>query len=162
MNGPAHRAVAVATWLAAAPHLGVTHPGHLAAGTAIALACGHGHLSPDADSNTVAPLLARLIPGGHRGVLHLWAVPLAIGWAAPLTGVYSWQVLAVALAWASHIAADAICGEVPIAPRTRGGWHRAGLSLATGGAFERRVATPAAILAAAWCALAIAMQAAGR
>jgi hypothetical protein len=152
VNGRAHRAVAVATWLTAAPHAGVTHPGHLAAGAAIALACGHGHLSPDADHPAVAPLLARLVPGGHRGILHWPPIPAALWWAAPLTGVYAWQVLAVALSWASHLAADLICGELPWWPRRgrRGGWHRWGLGLATGGRFERWVALPLALTVSCW------------
>jgi membrane-bound metal-dependent hydrolase YbcI (DUF457 family) len=157
VNGPAHRVVAVAAWLAAAPHLAVTHPGHLAAGAVIAGACGHGRLSPDADHPAVAPWLARLVPGGHRGILHHPGVPVVLYWLAGHAGVYRWQVLAVAIAWASHLVADLVCGELPWWPRSgkRGGWCRWGLGLATGGLFERWVATPAAVVVAVWCVVSI-------
>ena len=154
MNGRAHRAVAVATWLTAAPHLGVTRPLEYAVGAAVALACGHGHLSPDCDHPSISPWLAAVIPGGHRGITHWPPVTAALLLAAQHAGAYSWQVLAVALAWASHQAADAICGEIPLWPRARGGWHRAGLCLATGGWFERYIALPAALATSCWAAAA--------
>ena len=160
MNGPGHRVVAVAAWLGAAPHLGVTTPWQVAAGAVIAGACGHGRLSPDMDHPTVAPLLARLVPGGHRGILHWPPVPLVMLWAAGHTGVYAWQALAVAVAWVSHLAADAVFGKIPLWPRVRRGWHRAGLGLATGGQVERWVAVPAATVAAAWWGGLVAVHAA--
>lgn len=157
MNGPGHRVVAVAAWLGAAPHLGVTVPWQVAAGAVVAGACGHGRLSPDMDHPTVAPLLARLVPGGHRGILHWWPVPLVLLWAAFHAGVYAWQVEAVAVAWASHIAGDAIFGEVPLFPRARGGWYRNGVGLHTGGLVERWAAIPAATLVAVlWGAIDVA------
>jgi hypothetical protein len=124
--GPQHRVAAAAAWLATATHLGVGG-WQLAAGTVIAGAAGHGILSPDVDQRG---LLADVIPGGHRGITHWWPIPVAMWWA----------VLAVAIAWASHIAADAIFGAVPLTPRLRGGWVHSGIGLRTGGFTERWVA----------------------
>jgi len=145
--GDGHRPAACAAWLGTAPLLGVHDWRILAAGTIVAGATGAGRLSPDADRY---PLLAKLIPGGHRAVTHWWPVPLLAWWVSTLAGVHGWMVLAVAVAWASHLVADAVFGEVPVWP-CHGGWVRAGMGLRTGGWVERAV-TPILVVAAVWLA----------
>ena len=146
MNGPQHRTAAVAAWLVTAPHLGVT-PGQLAFGAVIAGACGHGRLSPDADLDGLS---ARIIPGGHHGITH-WPVTTACIWLASLAaGGYAWQVWAVAVAWTSHVAADAVFGTIPIIPHGGGHWTRIGLGVHTGSPAEMWIARPAFWIIAIW------------
>jgi membrane-bound metal-dependent hydrolase YbcI (DUF457 family) len=145
--GSGHRAAAAAAWLGVAPLLGVHDWRQLAAGVVVAGACGDGKLSPDADQRGVS---AKLIPGGHRAITHWWPVPLLIWWGSTHAGLYGWAVLAVAVAWASHVLADAVFGEIPVWPK-RGGWYRVGLGLKTGGRIER-AATPVLAAVAAWLA----------
>jgi len=140
--GPEHRVAAVAAWLGVAPHLGVT-PGQLVVGTLFAGAAGHGRLSPDADQEG---WLAKLIPGGHRGITHWWPVTLVMFLAGTRLGTYGWQVEAVAVAWASHLGGDVVFGEIPVLPRRGGRWVRFGVGLDTGGWSERWVARPLLLL----------------
>lgn len=156
MMGPSHRVAGVVAWLAASPQLG-TH-GSIAytlAGTVFAGATANGRLSPDADRY---PWLTKIIPGGHRGILHWWLPTVIVLWhAIHMTGPYQWQVAAVSIGWASHIATDGIFGRIPIWPRifkrSKSRWRYAGLSLSTGGKIERWVAVPAFILVGLWLVL---------
>lgn len=131
-------------WVAFAPHLGVSGPVNLTAGLAIAAATSHGRLSPDMDRYYgEGPRLA----AQHRRLPHWFPVTLAAFDVAGLAGPYSWVVLAVAVAWASHVVTDAVFGKVPLYPRLvkgkRGRWVKVGLGLHTGGVAERLVAVPA-------------------
>ena len=160
-HGPAHRVGGVTAWLAVAPHLAI--PGwQVAAGAVIAGATAHGRLSPDVDNTRTWRRVDPYVPdealGGngplaHRGVAHWWGLPaLALGWVAlgHDPGVLAWEVAAVAVAWASHVALDAVFGQqppgVPLAPW---GWH-VGLRLDSGGVVERWLALPVLTLACGW------------
>lgn len=139
MLGPNHRIAGVVAWGTLAVPLGANLP-ELAGGLFIAAATSHGRLSPDADRY---PILCKIIPGGHRGVLHWWLLPALLLWFAPRFGGFWWIAAAVGLAWASHIITDGIFGSIPLLPRvTRRGWLKGGLGLRTGGRVEKWVAVP--------------------
>jgi hypothetical protein len=150
MMGPSHAVAGGVAWIAVAPLFGV-HGWPLVAGVAVAAVSAHGRLSPDCDRY---PLLAKFIPGGHRGLTHWWPWPvLAVFLAGPPPFTLSWPVLAVAVAWASHDVTDAVFGKVPIWPKiTRHGvrWRCWGLGFRTGGWVERWIAVPGFVLFAAW------------
>jgi membrane-bound metal-dependent hydrolase YbcI (DUF457 family) len=157
MMGPDHRIAGVVAWFAAVPPLGV-HGWPVAAGAVVAGATAHGRLSPDADQ---FHWLAKVIPGGHRGITHWWVFPLAgIWWATYLIGPYRWELAVISIAWASHIITDAVFGKVPILPKLFKGhghsrWVYLGLGLKTGGKIEYWVAVPAFILFGLWSVLTI-------
>lgn len=144
MNGPSHRVFAAATWLAVAPALPVA-PWQVAVGAVVAGATGNGRLSPDVDHPNFE--VSRWVPGGHRGWTHFWAIPLLMFGAGLSAGDQGWWLLAVAVAWASHLVGDWICGAIPIWPGKRGQWQRAGLHLKTGGLTEVWLLRPAAAVA---------------
>lgn len=151
MMGPSHRVAGVVAWLAVAPALGI-HGWPILAGAMFAGATANGRLSPDADRY---PWLTKIIPGGHRGILHWWVLPaVAIWYVSHMTGPYQWQVAAVSVAWASHIATDGVFGRIPMLPRLiRGGksrWRYFGLCLKTGGRIEQWVAVPSFVLVGLW------------
>jgi membrane-bound metal-dependent hydrolase YbcI (DUF457 family) len=143
MMGPSHRIAGVAAWLGVAPLVGVTD-WRVAAGAGVAGAFAHGRLSPDMD---IYPLLGTLIPGGHRGITHVWIWPVLVALLAFACRPAGWWfvVLAVAVAWGSHVAADGVFGRVPVWPKRRRGprggrWRYAGVGWRTGGVVEQVVA----------------------
>jgi hypothetical protein len=106
----------------------------IVAGSAVASRLSHGWPSPDADGHKV---LAKLIPGGHRGPLHMPDLMSAVGagliWAAWGSPARS-MVVAAAVAWMAHLAADMGWGKVPF---LLAGGRRYGLTLDTDGWTER-------------------------
>jgi membrane-bound metal-dependent hydrolase YbcI (DUF457 family) len=146
MMGNGHRVAGVAAWLVTAPALLHVHGTELVIGAVIVGATAHGAMSPDADQRG---WLAKIIPGGHRGVTHLWVWPVLALLLAPRLGVYAWQVQAVAVAHGSHILGDAVFGRVPVLPKSKG-WWRVGLGLKTGGLIERAVVVPALVCVGVW------------
>lgn len=146
--GNAHRVAGMASWLAAAPFLHVTERWQIAVGTLIAGATAHGRMSPDVDRYVFG---GKRLGSHHRRLPHWWPIPL-LAFAAVVQlvpGQWQWAGLAVAVAWASHIAADFVFGRVPIWWWCR--WRTAGIGLRTGGAAEH-AAYPLLIGAAAWLA----------
>ena len=144
MLASGHMAAAAAAWLTVAPHLHTTG-WQTAAGTAIAAAFSHGHLSPDMD---LMPITEAVIPGGHRAITH-WPVLVAALTVAAVVLTppgWRWAATAACVAWGSHLLVDAVFGRIPIWPRP-GGWTRAGVGLHTGGLVEH-LATPALAVAA--------------
>ncbi|WP_051201848.1 metal-dependent hydrolase [Ferrimonas senticii] len=118
MNGRHHAAIAIASWVAAAPYL----PGDLAAPFAGPLGyagglllCWLGGLLPDLDTPTSK--MGRCLPGlshavhwlfGHRGFTHSLLLPLSVVIAFELLQQplpLSW-LLPLAIGWSSHIIAD--------------------------------------------------------
>lgn len=144
MMGPSHRVAGVAAWLAFAD-LTRAAAVPVAAGVVLAAATSHGRLSPDMDNY---PLLAKVIPGGHRGIAHWWPVP-ALFLLALFTSVPWWIPVSVTVAWGSHLVTDAVFGKasrnrpagVPVL-RSRGRWRYVGVGLKAGGATEKWVAVP--------------------
>jgi membrane-bound metal-dependent hydrolase YbcI (DUF457 family) len=148
MMGRSHVVAGVAGWALVVPLLGF-HGWAAVVGAVVAGSCAHGRLSPDCDRY---PLLGKVLPGGHRGITHLWLWPVGALWLAGLAGQYRWLVAAVAVAWLSHVLGDAVFGRVPVWPR-RHGWVRWGLGLRTGGFVERWVAVPVMVCVGAWLVL---------
>jgi hypothetical protein len=142
MMGFSHRIAGVVSWLAVAPELG-THGviSYTLVGTAFAGATANGRMSPDMDRY---PWLTKIIPGGHRGILHWWVLPaLGLWYVAHMVGPYQWQVAAVVVAWTSHILTDGVFGRIPLWYRPlRGRWVYGGLKLKTGGRIEKWVVVP--------------------
>lgn len=159
MMGDSHARAGVAAWFtyagavtlipAAAPlRMDVFE---LLAGAVVAGATSHGWLSPDADGHK---WLAKLIPGGHRGPLHMPDLMAAVGagllylaWDSPARSM----VAALVVAWlVGHLASDAAFGKVPF---LLAGGRRYGLSLETDGWFERvivrKLLLPVALVAGA-------------
>jgi hypothetical protein len=128
----------------------------IVAGSAVASRLSHGWPSPDADGHKI---LAKLIPGGHRGPLHMPDLMAVVGagliWAAWGSPARS-MVVAAVVAWIAHLAADMGWGKVPFA---LAGGKRCGLTLDTDGWAERwivrRLLLPLAVAsgaAALWLA----------
>lgn len=158
MMGPSHRVAGVVAWLGVCAAVGADG-WPLLDGLFIAALTSHGAFSPDMDQPYY--WTARFIPGGHRAVTHWWVWPVLLAvvawwWRFSLlpAGQLWWIPGAVAAAWASHIAGDAIFGRVPVWPRARG-WRYRGLRLRTGGGVERWVAVPLMVLVGVWLAYGI-------
>lgn len=145
MMGPSHSRSAVAAWFVTAgaltlapaytdvplPVLDLWEVGY---GAVVAGAVSHGWLSPDADGHR---WLGKLIPGGHRGPLHMpdlvavvCAALLWLSWASPARGM----TMALTVGWLSHVAGDFFYGRVPFALT---GGKRVGFELDTDGWVER-------------------------
>jgi hypothetical protein len=120
------------------------------AGSIIASSTSHGWLSPDVDGHR---WLGKLIPGGHRGPLHMPDLVLAVGalllWLSRESPAQS-MVAALLCGWIGHVIADLAFGKVPFA---LAGGKRYGLTLDTDGFVERwivrRLLLPLAVVSAA-------------
>jgi hypothetical protein len=102
--GPQHRVAATAAWPATA-----THPvsaGGRSRPASDRRVTGHGMLSPDVDSGACFADVIPAVIGDHPLRPTRWRCG-----GRPATHTYRWAVLAVAIAWVSHIAADAIFGR---------------------------------------------------
>lgn len=135
MNRAGHQATAQATWLTYC----ATHPmgwQEIVCGAVVASSMCADDWSPDADRGG---WIAKLLPGGHRGVTHMPEVVLAGLWVIHhfLTGRgYDWFVIAAGAGWLSHLAADFVHGRIPFLLL---GGRRLGFTFDTGGPFETAV-----------------------
>lgn len=89
--------------------------------------------SPDVDQGG---WLAKVIPGGHRGITHTPELVIPLLWLVHhmLAGRgYDWFALAAAAAWGSHLLVDFACGRIPFLLL---GGRRVGLGFRTGGTVE--------------------------
>lgn len=159
MMGRTHRPLGVATWFTLAALLVATDwivldVWQVLAGAIIAEATSSGPKSPDADGH---PILARLIPGGHRGPLHMPDLVALVGalllWLSGDSPAH-FAVAAVVCGWLTHLLlGDLPFGGVPWAVLWlvfRDG-RRHGLKLRTDGWFERTLVRRA-MLPLSWVA----------
>lgn len=136
MNGTGHRIVANASWLAIA---GAIHVGpmEVLCGAIVASSMSSDDFSPDVDQRG---LLAKVIPGGHRGMTHTPELVTAGLWLfiwLTTSAGYPWFGWAAAAGWGSHLLADMAWGRIPFLIT---GGRRVGLTLDTGGPAEHAVA----------------------
>ncbi|MCE0540298.1 hypothetical protein LWF15_32865 [Kineosporia rhizophila] len=142
MNRLGHQAAAQATWLSICSYeqlYGDWHLGwqHVVAGAVVASSMCADDWSPDADQGGV---MAKIIPGGHRGPTHMPELVFAVlyGLSLVLTPDLDWFLMAAAAAWGSHLAADFLFGGIPFALATlTGNSRRIGAGFKTGGKFEK-------------------------
>jgi hypothetical protein len=151
-----HQAAAQTTWLGYCTWL--TMHGQpmdwreVACGAVVASSMCADDWSPDVDQGG---WLAKVIPGGHRGITHtpeivavlLWLVHYALAGRG-----YDWFPRGATAAWGSHLAVDFICGRIPFLIL---GGRRIGLGLRTGGLGEAALTwlMTVACLPLAWVAL---------
>jgi hypothetical protein len=129
-----HRRTNAAIWfgLAAAGVLPVD-PVSLFLGAAMVSATSSDDYSPDADQKG---LVAKLVPGGHRGPTHMPELVAGSCWIlVHLTAQrgYGWVGWAITVGWLGHLAADGVFGRIPFLIL---GGRRVGLGLKTGGRIE--------------------------
>jgi hypothetical protein len=180
MNGPGHRALGLACFVAAVPIMPLDDWRQAAAAGVVAVATSSGRLfSPDADQGWLWRLLDKITPDEailddngpmqHRGVTHFWLWPV-LAWLVSLLPwtvdvavgghalpVGSWLPAAVAVGWGSHLLGDLLVGEAGQGrsagvPLAPWWWH-VGLGLKCGGWGERALAglaLPAGAAVAWW------------
>jgi hypothetical protein len=151
MNRLGHQMAAQAAWLAVAGHQGFA-PQEIFTGAVVASAMCADDWSPDSDQGG---WVARFVPKGHRGPLHMPEVALALIWLVQHVTVgrgydFFWQ--AAAVAWLTHLAIDLPWGKIPLLIL---GGRRVGLTLDTGGPTEKVVTFLLAVAAVPllWLAL---------
>jgi membrane-bound metal-dependent hydrolase YbcI (DUF457 family) len=151
MNRLGHQCAAQAAWLAVAGHQGYA-PAEVITGAIVASAMCADDWSPDSDQGG---WVAKVVPGGHRGLLHMPEVALGLIWLTKHFTEgrgYDWFWQATAVAWLTHLAIDLPWGKIPFLIF---GGHRVGFKLKTGGPTERAVTflLAAASMPLAWQAL---------
>lgn len=145
-----HQAAAQATWLSYCA-LNPTGWQEIVCGAVVASSMCADDWSPDVDQGGY---IAKILPGGHRGLTHMPEVVIAALWVVNhfLAGRgYDWFALGAGAAWLSHLTVDFGWGRIPFLLL---GGRRLGFKLNTGGPAERVVtwALSGGCLPLAWVA----------
>jgi hypothetical protein len=137
VNRLGHQAAAQFAWLGYAAYSAHSAAPmgwqEIACGMVVASSMCADDWSPDADQGG---WVAKILPGGHRGVSHMPELVLVGLWVIHhyVSGRgYDWFILAAGAGWLSHLIADACFGRIPLLIL---GGRRVGFTFKTGSRVE--------------------------